>query len=368
MCNLNEGEIMIIYQDEAHKSLPHVINVSGGRSSGMILIRLLEEGLLNAERGDLAIFNNTSAEHHETYPFLQRLTAFTESKGIPFYWTEFGTYEHMDANNHAVRRQTYRMVQPIPFDPISAPDGFKSKGEVFEEFVSHSGYLPSRDRRGCTKFMKVFVKVQFLSDWFDRNDCTDRLGHHGNHFMQTEDSVWESHQKHKGKKTRDELLKTKSFVMQSPHVRPAQRFDAYSKTGKTHNLQNMDSMFLGCIGIRFDEPRRKLRLTNIGGNEVIYTPLFDAKIDKRSVNEFWKARSEMDINLPYDTEKSNCVYCFMKGPKKLAIIAKDDEGGRTLHATSSGGPILKKNIPEKRKPTYLMRNMMQRMDSSAMPL
>ena len=63
------GHYVFHYDSKAHKDLPHVVKFSGGRSSGMLLFTLLEAGLLNAQRGDVVIFNNTSAEHPATYEF-----------------------------------------------------------------------------------------------------------------------------------------------------------------------------------------------------------------------------------------------------------------------------------------------------------
>ena len=56
-------EYQFRYRAKKHSSLPHVVKFSGGRSSGMLLFALLENGLLDASRGDVIVFNNTSAEH-----------------------------------------------------------------------------------------------------------------------------------------------------------------------------------------------------------------------------------------------------------------------------------------------------------------
>ena len=87
-----KSQIEIKYEEEAHRSLPHVISVSGGRSSGMLLLKLLDANLLDAKRGDVMVFNNTSAEHPETYKFVERLTEYTEEHGLPFYWLEYQSH------------------------------------------------------------------------------------------------------------------------------------------------------------------------------------------------------------------------------------------------------------------------------------
>ena len=44
--------IRLQYREENHRSLPHVLNISGGRTSGMLLHGLLDNGGLSAERGE----------------------------------------------------------------------------------------------------------------------------------------------------------------------------------------------------------------------------------------------------------------------------------------------------------------------------
>ena len=65
------------YRSKRHQELPHVVKFSGGRSSGMLLFTLLENGFLVRERGDVVIFNNTSCEHPETYKFAAKCKSFS---------------------------------------------------------------------------------------------------------------------------------------------------------------------------------------------------------------------------------------------------------------------------------------------------
>ena len=52
------------YRSKHHQELPHVVKFSGGRSSGMLLFTLIENGLLKRNRDDVVIFNNTSIVWH----------------------------------------------------------------------------------------------------------------------------------------------------------------------------------------------------------------------------------------------------------------------------------------------------------------
>ena len=153
----------IRYRAKGHRDLPHVVKFSGGRSSGMLLFTLLENGILAAERGDVIIFNNTSAEHPNTYLFVRDCAKAAERYGIPFFWVEYQTYE--DARNGEwTRLDSYRLVNHRPVSSEN-PQGFHWRGEVFEELVSWSGYLPNQFRRICTRNMKLDTTRAFLTDW-----------------------------------------------------------------------------------------------------------------------------------------------------------------------------------------------------------
>ena len=102
------------YDEQDHHTLPHVINFSGGRSSGLMLFSLLESGVLQQSRGDVILFCNTSAEHPATYKFVSQCQSLVESEyGIPFFWLEFQTYESL-SQGHYRRLPSYRLVHSTP--------------------------------------------------------------------------------------------------------------------------------------------------------------------------------------------------------------------------------------------------------------
>ena len=80
-----QREYQFLYLDKYHAELPHVVKFSGGRSSGMLLLTLLANGILKSERGDVVVFNNTSSEHPRTYEFVRECKTATEQHGIPFF-------------------------------------------------------------------------------------------------------------------------------------------------------------------------------------------------------------------------------------------------------------------------------------------
>ena len=73
--------------------LPHVVRFSGGRSSGMMTLKLLADGALDPTRGDVVLFNNTGAKAAATYAFVRRIRERVEHAGLPFLTAEFATAE-----------------------------------------------------------------------------------------------------------------------------------------------------------------------------------------------------------------------------------------------------------------------------------
>ena len=151
------------YDSAEHELLPHVVKFSGGRSSGMLLLLMLEQKLLDPERGDVVVFNNTSAEHPATYDFVRACSECAENQyKIPFFWVEYATYEDARYGEWS-RRSGYRLVNERPLED-SNPAGYRWRGEVFEELVSFQGFLPSRHTRICTAHLKLRATNEFLAD------------------------------------------------------------------------------------------------------------------------------------------------------------------------------------------------------------
>ena len=163
----------------------------------MLLFTLLENGLLKQERGDVVIFNNTSCEHPETYKFVSKCKELVEQVGIPFFIVEFQTYE--DARQGEWRRiASYRLANKHPLSEEN-PDGFRWKGEVFEETLSNKSYLPNQFSRVCTQSLKLEVTRQFLRDWFGNNETIPLLGHGLNDSQVNTEQVYKQHIPERGR-------------------------------------------------------------------------------------------------------------------------------------------------------------------------
>ena len=357
--NLNK-KYTFRYDSKEQIEQPHVMKFSGGRSSGMLLFTLLENGILKPERGDVVIFNNTSAEHPATYEFVARCKERTEKEyGIPFLWTEFQTYEDSVMGDWR-RLPTYRLTQPHEIAD-DCPHGYSCGGEVFEELLSWKRFLPTLFKRICTQEMKLFVTQAFLRDWFACKPEIDRQGHWHGESQMDDATVVRLHERHQGTTPPEVLLEKAAYVRSRPHIREAQQYSDYSPcTTARMDSTLQDKVFGGkvalagdnCmdyvtfIGLRADEPMRihRMKARNYGRKEeadceeekdphitapegeYVYAPLADMGVSKADVCDFWqKQPKNTQLLLPDDAGMSNCVFCFLKGTKNLAhVLANQD--------------------------------------------
>ena len=318
------------YFKEYHKKLPHIVKFSGGRSSGFLLLNMLERGYLNSSRGDVVIFNNTSAEHPKTYEFVRKCKYECEKYDIPFFILEFQTYE--DCKNGIYNRfKTYRLVNEFPYSEEN-PNGYRHKGEVFEEMVSWQMYLPNVMSRICTKNLKTDVTEMFLDDWLLGFSYIDQQGHYGKSSRILLDELYAQHIRNGGGVPFEIFKKKKEYVLNCPIQRKKQYFKDFTKASiNNQNIYvNNEIEYNSFIGFRYDEPHRierMLRRNNLQKEEIsyikeknehIYMPLIDNKITQKEIKEFWDGY-KWDLGLPYDGTLGNCVFCFMKGNKLYNI-------------------------------------------------
>lgn len=330
-------EHLFRYKAKKHQSLPHVMKFSGGRSSGLLLFTLLENRLLDPDRGDVIVFNNTSAEHPDTYRFVRDCMRAARKYEIPFFHIEFQTYE--DARRGEwTRIPTYRLVNDQQKSPDN-PDGFHWRGEIFEELLSWTGYVPNQFNRTCTKHLKLGVTRDFLKDWLASNPSIARLGHYGDSSRIEPDVSYERHLQNQGAVPKEIFLKKRSYVWQRPHFRPEQQYIDFCSDWKPFTNPTLKNKtfggkawfgkggieYISFIGLRGDEPRRVQRVEDRSASttgfegEHVYMPLADMAVSRDDVNAFWD-RQEWNLSLPENMNLSNCVYCFLKGSANLQMI------------------------------------------------
>ena len=335
-----ERDYSLRYRSKRHRELPHVVKFSGGRSSGLLLFTLLENGFLKQERGDVVVFNNTSSEHPETYKFVAECKMRVEAAGIPFFFVQFQTYE--DARQGEWRRlPSYRLVNERPFSEDN-PEGFQWRGEVFEEMLSYKAYLPNQFRRVCTQSLKLEVTRQFLQDWFANKKAISHQGHGLDESQVDTAQLHTLHLRNGGGVPEDVLLAKKRFVLSRPTSRPRQAYNDFSPPAAVFENAALEGKVFGrkawfgeggieyvaFIGLRGDEQLRVARVemrssnphANVGyEGEHVYMPLAKMRVGKEDVNGFWE-QQDWDLNLPQNGALSNCVYCFLKGASVLSQV------------------------------------------------
>ncbi|MCY3790832.1 MAG: hypothetical protein OXH63_18795 [Gemmatimonadetes bacterium] len=347
------------YRAKRHRALPHVVKFSGGRSSGLLLFTLLENGFLKQERGDVVVFNNTSCEHPETYKFVAECKKRVEAAGLPFFFVEFQTYE--DARRGEWRRiPSYRLVNERPLSEDNL-DGFRWRGEVFEEMLSYKGYLPNQFSRVCTVSLKLEVTRHFLRDWFASKKGIPQQGHGLTESQVDTEQLHRHHIQNGGGVPKDILLAKKSFMLKRPTSRPKQTYRDFSSTAAPFDNETLKGKVFGkkawfgdggieyvaFIGLRGDEQLRVARVETRSSNphanvgyegEHVYMPLANMLIGKEDVNAFWEQQS-WDLNLPQNGALSNCVYCFLKGAPSLGQVHSAMEAQKADAVAGFGSTI-----------------------------
>jgi 3'-phosphoadenosine 5'-phosphosulfate sulfotransferase (PAPS reductase)/FAD synthetase len=77
------------------------------------------------------------------------------------------------------------------------------------------------------------------------------------------------------------------------------------------------------VGLRYDEPRRALRLKGDTAREDPVAPMYYAKHTEEDVLEFWK-NQPFDLELPLRGNMAgNCVGCFLKSRGKIEILMEE---------------------------------------------
>ena len=326
---------------------PRVVLCSGGQSSAFLLVQMLYHGDLDPDRGDVIVFNNTSAEHPRTYDFIVNLMQYAEEEyGIPAFITEYCGYEGI-TKGIPTRRASYRLTNRRPYSEEN-PDGYHNRLEVFEEVLSQSGALPNSLQRFCTVQMKIRMNNRFLSDWLKRQDL-DQQGNTTCDSLITDDGLIALHEKSGGKLPRETLLKMRQYARSRPMFRKRQRLQDYTNTDITYCPPEDGSIprYTSIVGFRADEAQRVSRMKarqNICGSarkrgvELLESkafPMATSGIRLRDVTEFWQ-RQPWKLEIP--RVMSNCVFCFMKRPselKEIAVSLKDSDKSNDLIGTGA---------------------------------
>lgn len=146
---------------------PALIGVSGGRTSGMLLGRILE-----AHGGTLpddvrVVFTNTGREHEGTLRFVREMG---ERWGVPIHWIEWRVSPAQAASRNglvewlAANDPTSRMVDPRGWAPVTF-DTASRAGEPFAALVAMKRTTPNGRRAFCTIHLKIEPARALALSW-----------------------------------------------------------------------------------------------------------------------------------------------------------------------------------------------------------
>ena len=136
------------YHIESGSPWFHVVNVSGGRSSGYMLKQVLDaHGGTLPDRCE-AVFANTGRERPETLDFV---AALSERWGVPITWLEFD----YRPDRTGPGRTKYRAL-------IVSRETASLAGEPFDALLDAGAWLPSVTARICTSELKVGTIDRYL--------------------------------------------------------------------------------------------------------------------------------------------------------------------------------------------------------------
>ena len=252
------------------------------------------------------------------------------------------------------------MTNEHPFSDDN-PEGFRWKGEVFEEMLSHKGYLPNQFSRVCTQSLKLEVTRHFLRDWFANKRRIPHQGHGLDSSKVDTEQMHKRHIRNGGGIPKEILQAKKEFVLHCSANRPKQAYQEFSDASAAFNNETLSGKVFGqkawfgeggieyvaFIGLRGDEQLRVARVETRSSNphanvgyegEHVYMPLAAMHISKEDVNSFWE-RQAWDLNLPTSGVMSNCVYCFLKGARSLGQVHSAMEKQKSLAVPGFGSTV-----------------------------
>ena len=225
-------------------------------------------GTLSAERGDVVLFANTSAEHPRTYEFAARCCEEIERDyGLPCFWYEFCTVE--DAFRGVYRRRlSYRLVARRPIE--EDPNGYRSRGETFEELLSFQGMLPNPHSRSCTAKLKLYPAHMLLEEWLGGTPGPRHDGHYSSQSYVDRDASERRYRANRGTDESDSFRKRVAFVLRQPPSRRRQRWSDFTGADATSGRigeggpvtlwGRRPTEFVTLLGLRADEQQRVWRI------------------------------------------------------------------------------------------------------------
>lgn len=131
---------------------PAIISVSGGRTSGFMLRKIMDAHGGKLPSDVIPVFCNTGLEHEATYQFLHEI----EQRWTPIVWLEYVYRPEAEEHKH-----WFKVVQYCEAS---------RRGEPFTQLIKAKGMLPNPVTRFCTSELKIrtgnrYAKSIGLESW-----------------------------------------------------------------------------------------------------------------------------------------------------------------------------------------------------------
>tara|TARA_R110000822_G_scaffold9781_8_gene37560 strand:- start:1436 stop:2278 length:843 start_codon:yes stop_codon:yes gene_type:complete len=118
-------------------------------------------------------------------------------------------------------------------------------------------------------------------------------------------------------------------------------------------VPGFDDGYTNAVGLRYDEPRRALRLKGDRVNIDAVAPMFHAKHTEDDVLEFWRGQP-FDLELPLNGNLAgNCTGCFLKSAGKIEMLMEEMpehfewwiNAEKSMTSTHGKGGVFRKDRP-----------------------
>lgn len=135
---------------------PTTISVSGGRTSGFLLAKILEAHGGTLPQDCHAVFANTGKERPQTLEFVREMSL---RWGVPIRWVEWRT-----------EKTDKKQWEEVDFHSASR------NGEPFAALIDEKKYLPNFRTRICTQHLKIMTMHRFLKEALGFTEWTSVVG------------------------------------------------------------------------------------------------------------------------------------------------------------------------------------------------
>ena len=132
----------------AQEGVRYLLHVSGGRTSGLLLYRVLDAYGGRLPPNVRAVFANTGKEHEKTLLFVREMERRWR---VPIAWVEY-VYRKEARGGMSDPKNTFRVVG---YETASR------RGEPFEMLIRAHRMLPNAHKRMCTADLKVETAARF---------------------------------------------------------------------------------------------------------------------------------------------------------------------------------------------------------------